>query len=536
MTDRALGFRSLGAEITTTLPVEGDLPTWLSGTLIRNGPGSFAVGGEREVGHWFDGLAMVHAFSFGSDNDRSDGGDKLRYWNRFLDTDAYRAARAGDLPGGFATGETTLRDRLRAFLVGKPYDNANIIAERVGERYLALTESPRWIEFDPGSLETIGDVRYRGPEPSGQLACAHLQRDPWTDRLVNVEIEFGRRSAYHVYEMSRPNRREHVVSIPIDEPAYMHSFALTRGFVVLTEFPLVVSPTKALRPGKQGPFITNFEWKPERGTTFYVIDRGLGEVIAAPRTEAIFGFHHVNAYEANRGNGTDDGVRDGTRRAIGTDGTNGFEGCELVIDLETVPDPGPLGGLSLSDLREGDLGISGGAIDRFRVRLGGRANASVERTRIYEGATGLPTVSPARWCREYRYAYAWGADQPMTDWPKTVVKVDVESGVITEFTEGGNYLGEPIFVPRPASDEEGTTGEEGRPSRFPVRSSGRGSPRRDLPEDDGVVLVVALDTDAEHSWLLVLDGSDLSERARAAVPHAIPFDFHGRYFPELISD
>ena len=52
-------------------------------------------------------------------------------------------------------------------------------------------------------------------------------------------------------------------------------------------------------------------------------------------------------------------------------------------------------------------------------------------------------------------------------------------------------------------------------------------------EDDGVVLAVGLDPESGHSWLLVLDGETLTERARAAVPHAIPFDFHGRYFKNL---
>jgi beta-carotene 15,15'-monooxygenase len=541
-TDRALGFSSLGSEVSMTLPVEGDLPNWLSGTLIRNGPGSFAVGESEEVGHWFDGLAMLHAFSFGADgsgredstnDDRDDG--SVAYRNRFLDTDAYRATRAGEFAGGFATGETTLRDRLKAFVFGEPYDNTHLIAERVGEKYLALTESPRWVEFDPYSLDTLGDVQYGGPKPSGQLACAHTQRDPWTDRLVNLEIEFGRRSAYHVYEMRAPRRREHLVSIPVEEPGYMHSFALTPSFVVLTEFPLVVDPTQALKPGKQGPFIENFEWKPDRGTRFFVIDRERGAVIASPRTDPFFGFHHINAYETDGSAGGDGTTAGGSNDPTGASG-DGED--ELVIDLETVPDAESLGAASLSSLREGAMEIPGGRVERFRVRIEGRANASINRTEIHGGATSLPTASPARWCREYRYAYAQGADQPMTDWPKALVKVDVESGDVSEFTDGGNYLGEPIFVPRPDPDGNGSDGkaaEEGggdrrddRRSRFPVRSGGRG-----LPEDDGVVLSVALDAEAEHSWLLVLDGESFGERARAAIPHTIPFDFHGRYFPGL---
>jgi beta-carotene 15,15'-monooxygenase len=51
--------------------------------------------------------------------------------------------------------------------------------------------------------------------------------------------------------------------------------------------------------------------------------------------------------------------------------------------------------------------------------------------------------------------------------------------------------------------------------------------------DDGVVLTVVLDTDAECSRLVVLDGESLAELARARLPHALPFDFHGRFFEDL---
>jgi carotenoid cleavage dioxygenase-like enzyme len=52
-------------------------------------------------------------------------------------------------------------------------------------------------------------------------------------------------------------------------------------------------------------------------------------------------------------------------------------------------------------------------------------------------------------------------------------------------------------------------------------------------EDDGLLLSVVLDPAAGTSFLLVLDAGDLSEIARARVPHHIPFGFHGGYFPGL---
>jgi carotenoid cleavage dioxygenase-like enzyme len=41
-----------------------------------------------------------------------------------------------------------------------------------------------------------------------------------------------------------------------------------------------------------------------------------------------------------------------------------------------------------------------------------------------------------------------------------------------------------------------------------------------------------LDATAGTSFLLVLDAGDLTELARARVPHAVPFGFHGNYFAD----
>ncbi len=45
----------------TKLEVEGMLPTWLSGKLVRNGPALFEAGNTK-LGHWFDGYGMLHGF------------------------------------------------------------------------------------------------------------------------------------------------------------------------------------------------------------------------------------------------------------------------------------------------------------------------------------------------------------------------------------------------------------------------------------------------------------------------------------------
>ncbi|MDY6779497.1 MAG: carotenoid oxygenase family protein, partial [Halobacteria archaeon] len=82
--DYSLGFETLETEVEDVeLEVEGSLPGWLEGTLVRNGPAKFEAGDTR-MNHWFDGYAMLHAFEM-------DDGEVL-YSNRYLETDAYNHA------------------------------------------------------------------------------------------------------------------------------------------------------------------------------------------------------------------------------------------------------------------------------------------------------------------------------------------------------------------------------------------------------------------------------------------------------------
>ena len=40
-------------------------------------------------------------------------------------------------------------------------DNPNVNLARIGDRYIAMTETPMPVEFDPDTLETIGHARVR---------------------------------------------------------------------------------------------------------------------------------------------------------------------------------------------------------------------------------------------------------------------------------------------------------------------------------------------------------------------------------------
>ena len=454
-----LGFESLSEEcVDRDLPVEGTLPGWLDGALVRNGPARFEVGGER-LAHWFDGLGMLQRYAFG---------DGVRYTNRFLRSEAFAAAEHGERGHVEFASPAGLFERVRA-LVGDPTDNANVHVAQLGDEYVALTETPRRLSFDPESLATLGEVPH--DDLPGQHVTAHCWPDPVAGDTLGHATTFAPTPAYHVYRVPASGRpREPVATVPTDSPAYLHSMAATPRYAVLTEPPFVVNRASFLRPGKRS-FVDHFAWRPERGTRFLVIDRETGSLVCDPTAPACFVFHHVNAFA---------------------------DGEDLVVDLVAYPDADIVTELSLSALAGGEEGVPDGELRRYRVPLDGGPVRSETR---YVG-TELPRVSPAVRGQRYRYAYGQATRRSGMN---GLVKVDVDSGEAVEWFEDGVYAEEPVFVPAPDGDHE----------------------------DDGVVVATALDVDAEHSILLVLDARTVEERARARLPHAVPFGFHGRYVPAV---
>jgi beta,beta-carotene 9',10'-dioxygenase len=457
-----LGLSTLEHETTVAeLALSGELPSWLEGSLLRTGPAKFEVG-EEKMRHWFDGLAMLHRFTISD--------QRVSYGNRFLESRSYRAAaeQGRIVYGEFATDPCrSLFKRVQTlFSPGSVLpDNANVNITRLGERFIAMTETPLPVQFDPDTLHAA-DVRpYEVP---GQLSTAHPHADRAGGGMLNYAAKLGARSSYRFFTVAPEESKPRVIaSLPVKEPAYMHSFGLTERWLVLAEFPLVVNPLTLALSGR--PYIENYRWKPELGTRFTLVDRHTGETRGGFRSDACFAFHHVNAYD---------------------------DGEDVVVDLCVFPDAGIIEDLYLERLRAGKP-VQSAELTRFRLRGGDR---SVTRERLADGDIELPRINYRR-CNERPYQYVWGAGAGASGWFERIVKVDIIDGSTRAWAQPGCYPGEPVFVARP--------GAEG--------------------EDDGVLLSVVLDANAASSFLLVLDAADLRELARAEAPHHIPFGFHGQF-------
>jgi beta,beta-carotene 9',10'-dioxygenase len=211
------GFETLEAEVDLdSLPIDGAIPELLTGTLLRNGPARFEVG-EQPLLHWFDGLAMLHKFSF------VDG--RVSYANRFLRSGAYRAAQDGRISySEFATDPCrSIFKRAATMFRPRPTDNCNVNLTRLRDENVAMTETPLPIAYDPETLETLG-IAFK---PPGIHATAHPHHDPERNELVAYVTHFGPRSEYRVFAQRDRATQRRIASLRAAEPSYMHRFALT---------------------------------------------------------------------------------------------------------------------------------------------------------------------------------------------------------------------------------------------------------------------------------------------------------------------
>jgi carotenoid cleavage dioxygenase-like enzyme len=343
----------------------------------------------------------------------------VSYANRFLDSDAYKRAKQGDGIGqGFATDPCRqIFKRVQSIFSPDFTDNANVNLMQLGERYIAMTETPLPVEFDERTLATLGHPTHA----PGQITTAHPHHDRDTNEAINYAAHLGRRSQYRVYATGANGEQRIVATAPVKEPAYMHSFGMTERYAILAEFPLVVNPLK-LATGAAS-FIDSYRWKPERGTRFLVIDRQNGGIHTTATADPFFSFHHVNAWE---------------------------EGDDVVIDLVAYDDASVIDRLFIDRLRSGQAVQERSQLRRYRVSPhADRADAELLLDRRIE----LPRIDYARVnARPYRHMYATGAHEGQ--WLDELVKFDVVDRTLKTWHEPGCYPGEPVFVGRPGRDSE----------------------------------------------------------------------------------
>jgi len=394
-----------------TLKVQGDLPDWLRGRLIRAGAAVFELG-PWAAAHWADGLGMLVRFDIRP-------GEPIRWRQQLIDSEFARQVRSGGSPlATFGTpSQRSWLDRLR-HPVPRTTDNANVHIRPAGRHWVAMTETDRHLLIDPATLQTAGELRFDDALPLDLYMGAHPQRDGPGGDLVNFGLAYGPRPKLIVFRQRNASpRRESIGQLPLRAVPYVHSFALTPGKVILVLPPFELEPLRLL--GSSRPVGDHFRWRPERGTRIVLMDRATGRW-TEHRGDAFFLFHTVNAFEA-------------------ADGT-------VTLDLLAYPDASVMAqAMRMDSIRRRGLPVIDSHLHRIRLQAG-RDSFRVESI-APQCAFEFPAIHPGL-AAGRRHRQVWGTDF------ERILKIDTDEGTVSRSAAPGLTLGEPVFVGRPGSSRE----------------------------------------------------------------------------------
>ncbi|KAI1285618.1 Beta,beta-carotene 9',10'-oxygenase [Halotydeus destructor] len=495
----------------TKCQISGVVPDWLSGSLIRNGPGQYQIG-KCEYNHLFDGPALLQMYKI------KDG--QVTYQNTFLQSDSYRKNIKAQRIVVTALGTRSHRDpcltlfqRLTNYftIADIASDNGVVSFYEIADQLYAVTDGPLITKIDPSTLEARGKVDLRKYVPL-TIAASHAHTDA-DGNTYNIGSHVG---CYKIIMFPKDGGLESgkiISSIrarnPL-QPSYCHSFLMTDNYFIFIEQPLVISIKSTFwRHFTFKDYSRMLKWKPHHKTRFHVVERASGRVLKQKYYSDAFAFFHtINAYE-DKGNLVVDicCYDDGKVMEIYS-----LEAIELASkSIKEMDDQARLMNSSarrfilpiIAEQRASN-GRSNGSRATARSMKGGAIYCQPEHlTDSGPSVAEMPQINYLS-CNGKKYRYFYGITRRQTDRHLGLLKVDTVTKNCSYWYDDDCYPAEPVFVARPLATEE----------------------------DDGVILstVVSLRNENE-TFLLILDSSTFKEIGRASITlqSPIPASFHAKF-------
>ncbi|XP_046962607.1 carotenoid isomerooxygenase-like [Vanessa cardui] len=475
--------------------IKGEIPSWLTGTLIRNGPGTVRIG-SMEYEHVFDGSSYLHSFAINK--------GKVTYQGRFLNSEAYKKNKKANriVITEFGTKSVpdpchTIFDRISLFFDPLSYitDNAGVSIHPFGDQVYAMTEVPTVFKINKTSLETME----RKTLLYSLIVChtAHPHVMPNGD-VFNVGVQLVKGFLKHVIVKFPYSAKEdmfdtaEVVSVIEPRwsfsPTYSHSFGITDNYFIIIEQPLIISTFGLMKNAViNQPFSSALRWYPEYETQILLINRNTGAKTRY-RTDTFFFMHVINSFES--------------------DG-------QVTVDVCSYDDAKIIDAMYVDAIKNADINPDYGQWcksrpKRFEIPLDAAPFTKVEPRLLADIGIEAPRINYDSYNgRPYRYFYGIGSEITAKV-AGSIIKIDAVTGEVKTWREHDGYPSEAVFIARPGAKDE----------------------------DDGVLLSAVIWGKMDNAvTLLVLDARDLREIARAdfSTPSQMPKCFHGWFFPDKMT-
>ncbi|KAI9033642.1 carotenoid oxygenase [Phycomyces nitens] len=537
-----------------SLAVKGNIPEWFNGIMYRVGPGKYNL--EKEDGsilaikHAFDGMPYLHRFEISSTSQtvnynsrnlaesyeasvvRDKGMGKIFYghvpvmnsiWQRIynitlrITTALYNSLFIDSLPAsGQAIGVTVSPN----FPIPPACAKADRDKGRDGRVLVTKTDANMLQQVHPDTLEPERLFNYTSIDSriKGDASAAHHQYDPVTKETINFVMNIFP-AQFQVFSSTPEGKITILATIThrMDgtgqhiRPSYIHSFGMTKDYIILPEQPLAYSNI-GLDLMKSGTVITGMKWDDTIDTYIHIISRHGKGHIATISVDPFLCFHFGNCWQSVDKDGL---------VVLNADMCTYLD-ADIMFQVNTLGDPvrqsnymehlkeqarrksqaTKINGISVPPLKLESLCD----LRRYTITLG-TSKISAEYRRITNNFD-FPRFSQDFMMRESKYLYGCRFHPPtQTDGEHTrLIKVDTETGKTIQYGGPGYCCSEPIFAPRPGSTEE----------------------------DEGVLMSLVNRFDNEDpdmdscSWVL-LDAKTMEEVASCEIGQFAITTFHGSF-------
>uniref|UniRef100_A0A0N4Z7P8 Beta,beta-carotene 15,15'-monooxygenase n=1 Tax=Parastrongyloides trichosuri TaxID=131310 RepID=A0A0N4Z7P8_PARTI len=502
--------------------IEGTIPTWLKGTLVRNGPGMFDIG-DTSYKHWFDGMAYIQKYAI------EDG--KMKYQAKYLRSDAYknnmRANRIIVSEFGTAGVPDPCKNIFQRFFnfffsSSNVTDNGLVSFIKNGDKVFAVTETPYLHEININDLETIEKV-----DISKYIAIntytAHCHYDK-EGNIYNMGSIFGKNGMFAFTKTIIPKEGENnedecfkkteiIGKIPMTNslyPPYYHSFGFSENYFVFVESPLRINVKKMLFQKFTGNAVRDcFQWLDNTNNLIHILDKRTGKKVDIKiEVDPFFTFHHANSYEV---------------------------GDFIVVDYCGMKNPNLIGDFNLEDMREGRVETDNEDVWALLHRL-------ILPTKIPENAKEGDDLLESYPDKSH------SCEAILLNDGKIKCKSELLCDVPFEFPQfnysfcgsKSRYVYGAIFQKKVLNNEalikvdtetkEYKTWKKDKNSYLPTEPIFIQSPNG-VDEDDGVIIapIITNYKKGDKSFVVFLDAKTMTEIGRSYIPAQLPLGFHAMY-------
>lgn len=481
MNDRAVAWNTVmtavPGEQDLEIPasaIDGVLPGDLAGGRhLQNGPGWTKIGDR--LAHPFDGHGFVRSLTF-----TADGGARFR--SRFVKTPAYLAERGAGRLVHKGLGTNVSDNPVRNLRAPGPRNVSNTTIQPWAGRLVSGWEGGRPYALDHQTLETLGEETFGGVLPEAAF-LAHVRIDAGANRLIgcNLYREMPSRFVFREFDASGRQVAEREATIP--GLHFEHDFVATPRWYVLAGNPMKASlPKFAKAMLGMGSLIEALRTDASKPGVLYLVPRGRpGTVRTIRLPQRSFVIHFANAFDTGPG---DCVVELCAFETFEFGGEFGFVGPKAPLDPE-LPDRRPsFQRLFRATIRD----------DADEAQWEQLSEYGMDFPRVHPGREGYPTPAIYASARSGRIK---------SDPFDSIARVDgVDRARPTEVWSAGagQFVGEPVFAPRPGG--------------------------RDL--EDGWVVAMVYDGVKRETRACVFDAAALPRGPVASVRLPLqPYGFHG---------